>query len=113
MHKYNHARTQRKMENIFGEDGRPVKCSQDLVKNGHVIRDVSLSLLANGRLQMIHKCELCEKICVKVRRRCLEYSKNTESMFMEYFYIEHLAVEKKAYAMVYTKQGPVAVKPCV
>jgi len=97
------------MENIFGEDGRPVKCSQDLVKDGHVIRNVSLSLLANGLLQMIHRCEICGKICVKIRRRCHEYADNTESLFSEYFYIEHLAVEKKSYDMVYTRQGPVAV----
>jgi len=97
------------MEKIFGDDGRAMKCSQDVVKDGHIIKTVSLTLLPNGRLQMMYRCEVCWQACVKIRRRSYEYADNIETRFSEYFYVEHNTQGNESYSVPHTKHGRIAV----
>ena len=79
------------MDSIYRDDGKPMQCFQTVYPGVHSIEPQSISLLMNGRLQQLHRCEFCHVSCIRIRRRTLEYAENTETKFSEYFFVEHTA----------------------
>jgi hypothetical protein len=79
----------REMDFIYQDNGKPLQCVQTVHRGVHSIEPQSLSLLVNGRLQQIHRCQFCNVSCIRIRRRSIEYSENTGKMFSEYFFVEH------------------------